>query len=1741
MAFEYARIYSISTDVEYDAGIDTFSGAAYSPPDAIEDLQADNLQINQNVYVNGPLWDKLSSKGTIGQVLLSDSQGVFWGDVAGVGTPLQTIGIYDESSFQGVVANLNFVDGNEQNDLVKAKIGVNSAFADIIVSNRWSITTTSTGLGGVRTDIYRLSKVGVWTTLPQFDLDVVGTVGISGNFIVGGATTFQNSVLFENIVTIEGSTYIDNNVVITGFTTGTISTAIYALTAGVATYSDFSGIASYSSRAGYSTYSDFSGIATYADFSGIATYASRAGYATYSDLSGFSTYSQYSNISGVSTYSDFSGIASFSNFSGIASFAVRAGYATYSDFSGIASFAAYASRAGYSTYSDFSGIATYAGYANRAGYATYSDFSGIATYSDFSGIATYADFSGIATYSSRSGYATYSDFSGIATYADFSGIATYSDFSGIATYASRAGYATYSDFSGIASYSSRAGYATYSDFSGIATYASRAGYATYSDFSGIASFAVRSGYATYSDFSGIASFAVRSGYATYSDFSGIATYASRAGYATYSDFSGIATYADFSGIATYADFSGISSFSVRSGYATYSDFSGIATYADFSGIASFAVRAGYATYSDFSGIATYADFSGIASYSSRAGYATYSDFSGIATYSDFSGIASYSARAGYSTYSDFSGIATYSDFSGIATYSSLSGIASYAVRAGYATYSDFSGIATYSDFSGIATYSSRAGYSTYSDFSGVSTFIKTVQTTDFSYYYVPFVQNYTSTSQETLRVDSGISYNPGTDSLDLDGNINIDGSAAVNTTLKVGIGGTVITTTGIGSVGIGSTLPSKSIDLSKDVIIKKSLYDSNSNVGYETNFYQVPRAVLTQVGVGTTGEIIGGRFYDAANLIRLNLDFIAGEAVGFITSTDYKSPAFFLSTSNYVSCKDDIKDIFRAITYDITRGGNSKSVGAGLSYYNGNTLVHIVGVDTNGYSIKDASIAAIQKAVEVSRFVINNSYYPTSYQMKAINGIYADAGRLLLRNKDFIAAEAVQRTLNTYPSLTIPGGNQSCIDDIKLILDAIIYNLQFGGNNRVYDAARFYTLNSVLSGEETEAIYAYEQSKDIAIQVIRNETVTKASGTLNTFTQYIDATVLVDPVSPTCQNQASAITSFVGIVTSAIGYGSSTLPARTEPTISIPVPQVRDLTLQDDPDRGSNTDPDGCANVVSAITVCAGIVTTIIGLGSSAAPKITPPDGKIIWAPPGADSKNIIWVSKYGSDENGGRTEGDAKLTIGAACAIAEPGDTVMVRPGVYYENNPVGLRSDVTVTGQDLRLVTVVPLNTKKDVFHVRRGCLIENMNFACDTGQEVSGGAAVAFPPTTTDINSGKSYGAMTGYTEPGPATEGPSGRWRSPYIRNCTNFMPKSIGMKIDGNHADASTIGADLKSMVCDSFTQYNEAGIGVSITNNGYAQLVSIFTINCHIGIYCDTGGQCDLTNSNSSFGNFGLVAVGLGATEFTAQVSTDTLDQTDTVIFKNVLDTDNNVRRPYDGQALYFKIPINGTPITAPLRRLSSVTVTNGGSGYSASAPPNVTIVDTNGNSIPLGPEGIIAEVSPTINENGEIISIDVINSGRNYLPTQNMVVNIDGSGGATAVAVMEPIYYTVAQATQPTPSLGISTVTFNEFIPYLVDADVEVEMRRISRILTSGHSFEYIGTGTDINTSTPLKGAVPIKENEIVAKDGAQIPFTSTDQKGNFDIGEGIQIDQTTSTIRGRSFSKAIQAQVTPLILALR
>ena len=60
------------------------------------------------------------------------------------------------------------------------------------------------------------------------------------------------------------------------------------------------------------------------------------------------------------------------------------------------------------------------------------------------------------------------------------------------------------------------------------------------------------------------------------------------------------------------------------------------------------------------------------------------------------------------------------------------------------------------------------------------------------------------------------------------------------------------------------------------------------------------------------------------------------------------------------------------------------------------------------------------------------------------------------------------------------------------------------------------------------------------------------------------------------------------------------------------------------------------------------------------------------------------------------------------------------------------------------------------------------------------------------------------------------------------------------------------------------------------------------------------------------------------------------------------------------------------------------------------------------------------------------------------------------------------------------------------------------------------------------------------VLENEIVKLNGGQIVYTSTNQAGNFQIGDDIVINQLTGTISGRAFNQSLLNTVTPLILGL-
>ena len=81
----------------------------------------------------------------------------------------------------------------------------------------------------------------------------------------------------------------------------------------------------------------------------------------------------------------------------------------------------------------------------------------------------------------------------------------------------------------------------------------------------------------------------------------------------------------------------------------------------------------------------------------------------------------------------------------------------------------------------------------------------------------------------------------------------------------------------------------------------------------------------------------------------------------------------------------------------------------------------------------------------------------------------------------------------------------------------------------------------------------------------------------------------------------------------------------------------------------------------------------------------------------------------------------------------------------------------------------------------------------------------------------------------------------------------------GLFIDGYQLYTDS---PLKSMVCDAFTQVVFGSIGFHLKNDSYAQLVSVFEIFEDVGVLCETGGYASVTNSATNFGNIALKASG---------------------------------------------------------------------------------------------------------------------------------------------------------------------------------------------------------------------------------------------------------------------------------------
>jgi hypothetical protein len=232
---------------------------------------------------------------------------------------------------------------------------------------------------------------------------------------------------------------------------------------------------------------------------------------------------------------------------------------------------------------------------------------------------------------------------------------------------------------------------------------------------------------------------------------------------------------------------------------------------------------------------------------------------------------------------------------------------------------------------------------------------------------------------------------------------------------------------------------------------------------------------------------------------------------------------------------------------------------------------------------------------------------------------------------------------------------------------------------------------------------------------------------------------------------------------------------------------------------------------------------------------------------------------------------------------------------------------------------------------------------------------------------------------------------------------------------------------------------------------------------------------------------------------------------------------------------------------------ISEFRIVEPGSGYNAI--PIVTVTDSNVTApftwqVRTG-VGVLA--NPTFNNRGtqySVASASVIGNGYADMFQPGNYVNISGLAsapipGSNVVFTGDPTYYKLVavlnyMGTGGGQSPYNATLQLSPAVPIAnAPAHGVIATMRIqySQVRLTGHDFLNIGTGNFPSTNFPGAPALAVdSEKQTVAFGGGRVFYTSTDQDGNFTVGNLFSVQQSTgvATLNADAFNIAGLNQLT-------
>ena len=153
-------------------------------------------------------------------------------------------------------------------------------------------------------------------------------------------------------------------------------------------------------------------------------------------------------------------------------------------------------------------------------------------------------------------------------------------------------------------------------------------------------------------------------------------------------------------------------------------------------------------------------------------------------------------------------------------------------------------------------------------------------------------------------------------------------------------------------------------------------------------------------------------------------------------------------------------------------------------------------------------------------------------------------------------------------------------------------------------------------------------------------------------------------------------------------------------------------------------------------------------------------------------------------------------------------------------------------------------------------------------------------------------------------------------------------------------------------------------------------------------------------------------------------------------------------------------------------------------------------------------PSAIATATANAANSGATTITIGAITTAGSFhgtvsRPLDHMMVTIDGVDYGVVSSTANGSGWDIVLTTGLTSNITNTTVSF--------------ALR--SYISTGGHTFEFVGVGTDYGDH-PDNGGVPVEANQVIELNGGKVWQSSTDHVGKFKAGDVLVVNQVSETV---------------------